>query len=128
MLTSLPPRLRAPAIMALGGAVVLVVGGAIHGWSEIPDVAPVVIVLVVGYWLWARRDSDYAAVMRREPDERQADIQLKVQALVGQVMSLAAFVAYLVASAAHLTMWPFIVLVCLPAATFLTGWRIYRDA
>jgi hypothetical protein len=51
----------------------------------------------------------------------------RVQALVGQVMSFAAVVTYLIAAAAKATLWPFAILVCLPAATSATGWLIYRE-
>jgi hypothetical protein len=129
MKRSVPPRLRTPVKMAAGGAAVLAIGAAVHGWTTVVIVLPVVIVIVavVGYYLWTGRDSDVAAVIRHQTDERQTILRLKMQALVGRVMSGAAVVAYLIASASKMTIWPFIVLVCLPAAALFIGWLIYGE-
>jgi hypothetical protein len=123
----IPERLRAPAIMATGGAAVIIVVGTSHGWSSARAGVPAVVLLSVGYYLWAGKDTDSGAVVRRQTDERQAALRLKVQALVGQVMSLAAVVTYLVAVSTKVMLWPFAILVCLPAATFAAGWLIYRE-
>lgn len=123
----IPGRLRVPTIMATGGAAVVIVVGTVHGWSSAGTGVPVVVLATVGYYLWSGKDTDSGAVIRHQPDERQAALRVKVQALVGQVMSMAAVVTYLVAASTHVTLWPFAVLVCLPAATFTAGWLIYRD-
>jgi hypothetical protein len=127
MKTFIPARLRAPTIMVIGGAAVVITVGTVHGWSSSASAVPVVILAAIGYYLWAGRDSDTGAVIRHQADERQAALRVKAQALVGQVMSLAAVVTYLIAVAAKATLWPFAILVCLPAATFAAGWLIYRD-
>jgi hypothetical protein len=127
MKRSLYPRLRTPVKMAVGGAAVLAVGGVMHGWETVLAVLPVVVVATVGYYLWAGRQSDVAAVIRHQTDERQAILRLKMQALVGRVMSGAAVLAYLVATASKMTLWPFVVLVCLPAASLFIGWLIYGE-
>jgi hypothetical protein len=127
MKRSVSPRLRTPAIMGVGGAVVLAVGGAIHGWATVVAVLPVLLVATVGYYVWAGRDTDVAAVIRHQTDERQTILRLKMQALVGKVMSGAAVLAYLIATATNMTLWPFVVLVCLPAAALFAGWLIYGE-
>jgi hypothetical protein len=127
MRTQIPTRLRAPTIMVTGGATVVVTVGIVRGWSSAQSAVPVVVLLAVGYYLWAGRDTDSGAVIRHQTDERQAALRVKVQALVGQVMSFAAVVTYLIAVAAKATLWPFAILVCLPAATFAAGWLIYRE-
>jgi hypothetical protein len=126
-MTPVPPRLRIPTIMALGGAAVVAVGGSVHGWAGVVDVVPVLIVLVVGYFLWAGRGTDMAAVIRHQTDERQAVLRLKMQAFVGKVMSAAVVIAYLIATADRFTLWPFVVLVCLPAIALFAGWLIYGE-
>jgi hypothetical protein len=128
MTTSIPPRLRSATIMAVGGAIILVVVGAIHGWSAVGYIAPVVVLMVGGYYVWAGRDSDSAAVIRHETDERQTTIRLHVQALIGRVMSAAAALGYVVALIIHAPLWPFATFVLLPATTFLIGWLKYSDA
>jgi hypothetical protein len=65
--------------------------------------------------------------MRHQTHERQADPQQRVQALVGRVMSVAVAVAYLAAVAAHATLWPFAVLLCLPLVAFVVGWVVSGD-
>jgi hypothetical protein len=127
MKRSMSPRLRTPVKMAIGGAAVLAVGGAIHGWATALAVLPVVVAATVGYYLWAGRETDVAAVIHHQTDERQAILRLKMQALVGRVMSGAAVVAYLVATASKMTLWPFVVLECLPAAALFAGWLIYGE-
>lgn len=127
MMNTIPPRLRAPAKMAVLGAVALAIGGAVHGWVSVLYVASVLVVAAVGYYIWTGRDTDTAAFLRHQNDERQVGLQLKMQALVGKVMSAAVAVAYLVAAAAKITLWPFVVLVLLPAAALLLGWLMYRE-
>jgi hypothetical protein len=85
MKRSMSPRLRTPVKMAIGGAAVLAVGGAIHGWATVLAVLPVVVAATVGYYLWAGRETEVAAVIRHQTDERQAILRLKMQALVGRV-------------------------------------------
>ncbi len=126
-MTSIPPRLRAPVKMAVGGLIVLAVGGAVYGWVSALYFLPVVLAVVVGLFVWAGRDSDSAAVVRRQPDERQAEIRLKVQALVGRVLSVAVAIGYLVAVAVKAPLWPFAILLGLLAIAFLAGWLIYRE-
>jgi hypothetical protein len=54
--------------------------------------------------------------------------RLKVQALVGRVLSLAVGIACLAAGLAKMTnAWPLDVLVGVLAVTFVAGWAIYRE-
>jgi ABC-type xylose transport system permease subunit len=127
MIRSLPPRLRAPLAVLIVGVVALSIGGAAHGWLTVLYVAPIFIVAAVGYYIWAGRDTDTASLIRREPDERQADLRLKVQALIGRTLSLAVAVAYLVAASVHARLWPFAALVAVPLVVGVIGWAIYRE-
>jgi hypothetical protein len=119
--------LRAPLTIAVIGAGALIVGGAVHGWATVLYVAPIVVALVIGYYVWAGRDSDMAALIRREPDERQVDLRLKVQALIGRVLSPAVAVAYIVAISTHMTLWPFAILLSVPFVVGAIGWSVYRE-
>jgi MFS family permease len=129
MINRIPPRLRAPFRVLAVGVVIIAVAIATHGWG--PPVylvlVPFVLLVAGGYYVWGAQDSDSAAMIRREPDERQAYRQLKVQALVGKVMSLASAVAYLVAVGLKASFWPFGIALALPVLTALVGWRLYRD-
>ncbi len=127
MMSSLPPRLRAPVIMLTGGAVICAVAVSAWGWSSLLSTGPVTIAAAVGYYVLAGRDSDFAAMLREQADERQADRRLKIQALVGRVTTLAASTAFLAAIAAKATLWPFYIFITVPAVTFAAGWLIYRE-
>jgi O-antigen/teichoic acid export membrane protein len=123
----IPPRLRGPLILVVGTTAVLVIGGATHGWSSIADVVPIPIAVIAGLFIVAGRDNDMGAVVRHEVDERQEHQRLKVQALVGRVLSLAVAVAYIVASAAKAEMWPWIALLGVTVLAFVIGWLLYGE-
>jgi hypothetical protein len=127
MMRPVPPRLRAPLIMLAGGAVVAAVAVAAYGWGSLLRLGPVIIVSAAGYYVWGGRDSDSAAMIRYQVDERQAYRQLKILALVGRVMGGGAAVAYLVAVAAKATLWPFAIFLALFGVATLAGWVIYRE-
>jgi O-antigen/teichoic acid export membrane protein len=127
MKTHLPPRLRAPVLFAVLALATLAIGGATHGWKTLVDIVPIPIIVMIGLYVWGRRDSDASALIRGELDERQASERLKVQALVGRVLSFAVAVAYIVASASRTSPWPWAVLLGLMVAAFLTGWLIYGE-
>jgi hypothetical protein len=115
----------------VAAVVAVVLEGATRGWSSLlhapGPLAIVAWVLVVGVYLWSRRDTDLGAVLRRQPDERQAYVRLRVQALVGRVFSVAVAVAYVVASATKVMLWPWAVLLGLLAVAWLAGWLMYGE-
>jgi len=127
MMRSIPPRLRAPLIMLVGGAVIAAAAVASYGWESLLHLGPVIIVSAAGYYVWAGRDSDSAAMLRYQVDERQAYRQLKIQAWVGRVMGSGAALAYLAAFMAKATLWPFAIFLALFGVASLTGWAIYRE-
>jgi L-alanine-DL-glutamate epimerase-like enolase superfamily enzyme len=127
MLRSVPPRLRAPVNMLVGGAVIDAVAVAAWGWGSLVSLGPITVAAAVGYYVLARRDSDFAAMLRDQADERQAYRRLKIQALVGRLTSGAAAVAYLVAAVAKATLWPFAIFLAITGVAFLAGWLIYRE-
>jgi hypothetical protein len=131
MRRSIPPRLRAPALLAVAVVVAVALEGATRGWSSLihaPGPLGIAAVVVVGFAWWARRsDTDMGAVIRREPDERQAYVRLRVQALVGRALSMAVAVGYIVASATKVTLWPWAALLGLVVVSFVTGWLVYGD-
>jgi L-alanine-DL-glutamate epimerase-like enolase superfamily enzyme len=127
MMRSIPPRLRAPVIMLVGGAVIDAVAVAAWGWGSLVSLGPITVAAVVGYYVLNGRDSDFAAMLRDQADERQAYRRLKIQALVGRVMTGAAAVAYLVAALAKATLWPFTIFLAMAGVAFLAGWVIYRE-
>jgi L-alanine-DL-glutamate epimerase-like enolase superfamily enzyme len=123
----LPPRLRAPVYMLVGGGVIDVIAGLAWGWHSLVSLVPLTVAAVVAYYVLGRRDSDFSAMLRDQADERQAYRRLKIQALVGRVTTLAAVIAYLAAALAKVTLWPFAIFVAVPGVTFLLGWLIYRE-
>jgi hypothetical protein len=127
MRRSIPPRLRAPMLIFAGGAVIAAVATGANGWGALLYLAPFIVIATIGYYVWGGRDTDAAALLRNQADERQAYRRLKIQALVGRVTSGAAAVAYLAAFAAKVTLWPFAIFLAIPCVTLLAGWAIYRD-
>jgi uncharacterized iron-regulated membrane protein len=127
MMESIPPRLRSPLMMLVGGAAIDAAVIPAFGWESLLSLGPVTIVCAAGYYVWAGRDSDSAAMVRHQLDERQAYRQLKMQALLGRVMSAGVGVAYVAAIAAKVTLWPFAALLTLFVVTLLAGWVIYRE-
>jgi hypothetical protein len=124
---SISPRLRAPALLTIAALVALAIGGATHGWSSLVYVVPIPVVLVVALYVWGGRESDTGDLIRHQLDERQAYERLKVQALVGRVLSLAVAVAYIVASATKATLWPWAILLGLAVVSFVGGRLIYGE-
>jgi len=127
MMRSIPPRLRTPLITLVGGAVCAAVAVAAYGWGSLLHLGPVTILGPALYYVWGGRNSDSAAMIRYQVDERQAYRQLKILALVGRVMGGGAVVAYLVAFAAKATLWPFAIFLALFGVATLAGWVIYRE-
>ena len=127
MKTPLSRRLRVPLVFAVLALVVVVIGGATYGWSSVPNAIPVLVLITVGLFLVGSRDSDAGAVVRRQVDERQAHQRLHVQALVGQVLSVAVAIGYLVAVATKAALWPFGSLLGVVAVTFAAGWWIHGE-
>lgn len=122
-----PRRLRAPLLFALLALVVVAIGGATYGWSSVPDAIPVLVLITVGLFLVGSRDSDAGAVVRRQLDERQSHQRLQVQALVGQVLSIAVAIGYLIAVVTKSALWPFGSLLGVLAVTFAAGWWLHGE-
>jgi hypothetical protein len=127
MMRSIPPRLRAPLMMLAFGAVFAAVAVAAYGWVSLLHLGPVIAAGPVVYYVWGGRDSDSAAMVRQQVDERQAYRGLKIQAVVARVMSGGASVAFLAAWAARATLWPFEIFLALFAVGLVAGWVITRE-
>jgi hypothetical protein len=119
--------MRAPARLLIGGLVALGVGGATHGWGTVPDILPIPVILVVAFYVWGGRESDLGAALRSQLDERQAHQRLKIQALVGRVLSLGVALAYIAAAATKTVLWPWAALLGVTALTLLIGWLVYGE-
>jgi hypothetical protein len=125
-----PGRLRAPLKVVVLG---LAVGGveiATRGWALVPVLILVCVTLAaaLGFYFRAGGESDTAASLRRQMDERQALRGLKIQALAGRVSVLAAVVANVVAvSLGVRPWWPFVVALAVPVLAAVVGWFVYAD-
>jgi hypothetical protein len=127
MMRSIPPRLRAPLMMLVFGAVFAAAAVAGYGWKSLLHLGPVIIAAPAVYYVWGGRNSDSAAMIRQELDERQAYRGLKIQAVVGRVMSIGVSVTFLAAWAAKATLWPFEIFLALFVVGLLAGWVITRE-
>ncbi len=127
MMRSIPPRLRAPLMMLVFGVAVAAVAAAAYGWGSLLRLGPVIILGPAVYYVWGGRDSDSAAMVRHQVDERQAYRQLRIGAVVGRVMSIGACVAFLAAWAAKATLWPFEIFLALFVVALFAGWVITRE-
>ena len=129
MRIGIPARMRTPLLLAACGVAVGVVDGATQGWAAGPVAILAVFVLVVpaGYYVWGGRETDTGAAIRRELDERQLLRRLKIQALVGKVVTVGAAASYLAAVAVHAVLWPFAGVLALVVLTAAVGWVVYRE-
>jgi len=127
MMRSIPPRLRAPVNMLVGGAVIDAIAATVHGPAVLLYFVPITLAAAAGYYVLGGREGDFPDMLRSQSDERQAYRQLKIQALVGRVTTGAAAIAFLIAFAAKATIWPFLLFLTIPCATSFAGWLIYRE-
>jgi len=127
MMRSIPPRLRSPLIALVGGAVFAAVAVAAYGWGSLLRLGPVIILGPALYYVWGGRNSDSAAMIRHQVDERQTYRQLRIQAVVGRIMSGGASIAFLAAWAAKATLWPFEIFLALFAVALCAGWVVTRE-
>jgi hypothetical protein len=58
--------------MLVGGAVIAAVAVAAYGWGSLRSLGPFIVLVPALYYVWAGRDSDSAAMIRYQVDERQA--------------------------------------------------------
>jgi hypothetical protein len=114
-------------MMIVFGAVFAAAAVAGYGWGSLLHLGPVIIAGPVVYYVWGGRDSDSAAMVRQQLDERQAYRGLKIQAVVGRVMSIGACVAFLAAWAAKATLWPFEIFLALFVVALAAGGVITRE-
>jgi hypothetical protein len=127
MFNLMPARLRAPATMLAGGAIITAAVAATNGWVALLYLGPLTLAAAAGYYVLAGRGSDFAAMLRAETDERQHHRRLEIQALVGRVTAGAAAAAYVAAVAAKATLWPFAIFLAVPTGAFILGWLVYRE-
>jgi hypothetical protein len=119
-------RLRAPLLMLALGSASAAIFGVVQGWTSAVGIEALVVVIAVIYYVGGGRDGDVSALVRGQPDERQASVRTRAQALVGKVMSVAVVAAFLIAVVVRTTIWPFEILVILAGVTFFVGLAIYR--
>lgn len=127
MMRSIPPRLRTPLMMLVFGAILAAVAVAAYGWGSLLHLGPVILLGPAVYYVWGGRNSDPAAMIRYQVDERQAYRRLKIQGVVGRVMSGGASIAFLAAWAAKVTLWPFEIFLALFVVALIAGWVITRE-
>src|SRR5580700_3422333 len=68
MMKFLPPRLRAPVSMIVGGSVITVIGVILNGWVAAAFLIPFAVICTVWYYVLGGGDSDLAAVFLGQGD------------------------------------------------------------
>jgi hypothetical protein len=126
MIMTRHPRLRAPAVMAMGGTVIAAAVVIGQGWAVAVPVEVVTIAAAIGYYLLGGRGGDLAAIVGRRADERQESIRVRARSLAAQVAGLAALICYVIELARGGAVWPFELFVAVLAGSFLAGLVIYR--
>lgn len=120
------PRLRAPALTALAGAIFAaawaVRGGPLWWVSIASGVATVVRVIAV----YVRSGRDEDALVGSRPDERQRMVSLRSRALAGNVAVIATFAGLAVAIAVRSDAWlPFLAVFLVIGFAYLYGLSTY---
>lgn len=126
MIMTQHPRLRAPAVMAIGGSVIAAAVLIGQGWAAAVPVEAVTVAAVIGYYVLGGRSSDLGAIVGHQTDERQASIRIRARALAAQVAGLAAVVGYVIELARRDAVWPFELFAVVLVGSFLAGLVIYR--
>lgn len=126
MIMTRHPRLRAPAVMAIGGTVIAAAVVIGQGWAAAVPVEVVTVAAAIGYYLLGGRGGDLAAIIGRRADERQESIRVRARSLAAQVAGLAALIGYVIELARGGAVWPFELFVAVLAGSFLAGLVIYR--
>jgi hypothetical protein len=126
MIMTRHPRLRAPAVMAIGGSVIAAAVLIGQGWAAAVPVEIVTIAAAIGYYLLGGRGGDLGAIIGHQADERQESIRVRARALSAHVAGLAALAGYVIELARGSTVWPFELFVAVLAGSFLAGLVIYR--
>lgn len=112
-------RLRAPALMMIFGTATAVITGISRGWAAMAGPEIVTVIASVGYYVIGGRDSDFAAMVRSQPDERQRHLRLVAQAWAAQAMVITALICGLVMIALKDPTWPFYLILGVGVAAFL---------
>ena len=126
MIMTRHPRLRAPAVMAVGGSVIAAAVVIGQGWAAAAPVEAVTIAAAIGYYVLGGRGGDLGAIIGHRADERQESIRVRARSLAAQVAGLAALIGYVIELARGGAVWPFELVVAVLAGSFLAGLVIYR--
>jgi hypothetical protein len=118
-------RLRAPAIMIIGGTGLAGAVVAGQGWEAAVPVEAIAVVAAIGYYIWGGRDSDFGAMIGSRVDERQSQLRMRAQSLGGAAGGVTAVIGYMVAVALKDPVWPFLLVLGVQAIGFVAGLAIY---
>ena len=119
------PRLRRPAVTAIGGSAIAIAALISSGWRG-AVVEAVTVAAALGYYALGGRDTDFGAVMGSHTDERQSNIGMRARSLAACVMGAVAAVGFVIATARGSATWPFELFCGVGAASFLAGLVIFR--
>lgn len=126
MIMTRHPRLRTPAVMAIGGSAIAAAALIAQGWAAAVPVEIVTVAGAIGYYVLGGSRNDLGAIIGHRTDERQASIRIRARALAAQVAGLAAVLGYVIQLARGGAVWPFELFVVALVGSFLAGLVIYR--
>jgi hypothetical protein len=130
-MTSIRPRLRKPAWIALAGVLFagawLVRGGQLW-WVSIPAVA-VAAARAISLYRVGATDTDEGALAGSRADERQHQLSLRSRALACNLAAVASFIGLTVAVAVNAPWWwPFLIILAVIGFGYLLGLSSYGVA
>jgi hypothetical protein len=120
-------RLRAPAIMTIGGTGLAAAVAVAKGWEYAIPPEVIAVLAAIGYYAWAGRDSDMGAMLGARVDERQSLLRMQAQALAGVAGTTAGVIGYMVAIALKDPVWPFVLILGVQVIAFIAGLAIYGE-
>ncbi len=128
MTTFISPRLRKPAVVALGGALFaaawLIRGGPLW-WVSIMSVV-VTAVRIITMYRMGGKDTDEGALAASRADERQQLLSVRSRALGFNVTAITAFVGLTVTIALNsAATWPFVIIIGALVLGYLFGLSNY---
>ncbi len=119
-------RLRAPANMIIGGAVITAAVAAGYGWGAAIPCAVIAVVAAIGYYVLGGRDSDIGAMYGARVDERQDLLRMKARSFAAQAVGAVVLVGTVVTVALREPIWPFALFGGVEVLAFFAGLAIFR--
>lgn len=121
---ALKARMIVPATMAIGGTALTIATLIGQGTGAAEGIAVITVAATVGYWFLGGRHTETGDLAGGRADERVSVLHTEALAFAGFVGIAIALVGFIIQTARNATAWPFELLVCAQALTFVLafGW------